>query len=369
MTLTATIRNAPDYPPVGEIAVYDGPTSEKEVFKWANGAGGLTVLSIKEDPNGDSFNNQPYLWFRLQFPGSMEGWVRDDYVVLQGDATEYGLGQIDVPMGAFTLVHGSANIPTDNNPPREPEPEIKEATGEAAPLQFDRVLRAALDITATFEGGYSSYQANPNDAGIVSYGRFQFTLAHGALFKVINEYVKTSTSETANKIKSDYFARVGNKDATLREDGTFKQLLREAARETAMQNAQNKIAKEKYWDMIIKLSAEPRGVITPLGRAIMLDMGINHGAYHDYFTLAEEALGVSERSKMPGNGAKEADFFWEVVTKRKERMYRLADKHGWGGLKVRADFWVKMVESGDWDLQGDSNGKVYPKRGREVVVI
>ncbi len=367
MSLTANVRNAPDYPPVGEIEIYDAPASDNVVFKWANGAGGLSVLSVKDDPSGAGFNDQPYLWFQLQFPGNMTGWVRDEYVVLEGDGSAYGLGHLEVPIGAFELIHGAANIPTDKNPPREEKPETVDTVADA--IQFDRAVRGALDITATFEGGYSSYQANPNDKGIVSYGRFQFTLAHGALFKVVNLYVKNATtSDTAKRIKRDYLSRVGSKDASLRGDDDFKTLLKAAAAETDMQNAQNQIAKEKYWDVIIKLSAEPRGIITPLGRALMLDMGINHGIYHDYFTLAEELLSVPERTKMPDNGASEQDFFKFVVNKRKERMYALADKHGWGGLKVRADFWVKMIEAGDWNLEGDIDGKVYPKSGREVSV-
>lgn len=366
MSLTATVRNAPDFPPVGEIDIYAAPAGADVVFKWANGAGGLAVLAVQEDPTGAGFNDQPYLWFQLQFPGNLTGWVRDAYVVLAGDGSAYGLGKLEVPQGAFELVHGAANIPTDNNPPREAPADTPPATD--SPLMFDRVLRAALDITATFEGGYSSYQDNPNDKGIVSYGRFQFTLAHGALFKVVNAYVQNASSDVAARLKREYLARVGGKDAALRDDANFKALLKEAAAEVAMQNAQNQIAKEKYWDVIMTLSAAPRGIVTPLGRALMLDMGINHGIYHDYFTLAEEALGVPERSKMPDNGASEQDFFAFVVNKRKERMYALADKHGWGGLKVRADFWVKLVEAGDWDLQGDADGKVYPKSGRAVTV-
>jgi hypothetical protein len=365
MTLLATVRNAPDYPAVGEIEIYKTTTADDLAFKWANGAGNLTVLDIQEDPSGESFNDQPYLWFQLQFPGSMTGWVRDEYVILEGDGSAYGLGKLDVPMGAFELIHGAANIPTDSNPPREVDP-----TEETAPQTsaLDRVLRAALDITATFEGGYSSYQDNPNDKGVISYGRFQFTLAHGALYKVVNAYVKASSSDIAKQIKETYLQRIAQKDTTLRGDETLKDVLRQAAKEQAMQDAQNQIAQQKYWDVIIKLSAEPRGIVTPLGRALMLDMGINHGIYHDYFTEAEKALGVEERSKMPDNGASEQAFFKHVVNLRKERMYRLADKHGWGGLKVRADFWVNMVDSGDWELQGDDNGIVYPKSGREVVV-
>lgn len=365
MTLKATIRNAPDYPATGEIAIFDAPASDKMVFKIANGANGFDVLNIKEDPNKESFNNQPYLWFELQFPANMKGWVRDEYVLLEGDGSKYGLGELTVPTGAFTLIHGAASLPTDTNPPApEPEPTAEPAIENVTTNDLDRVVRVALDMTATFEGGYSTYQNY--DDGIISYGRFQFTLAGGALYKVVKSYVDTSTSDTASQIKSQYLNRISKKDKTLQNDDTLKQLLREAARESAMQNAQNTVAKEKYWDLVIRLSAEPRGVTTPLGRAMIMDMAINHGPYHDYFTETEKKLGVKERSKMPENGAKEEDFIRETAKLRRERMYRLADAKGWGGLKVRVDFWVNLIASGDWNLKGDSNGKIYPKAGREV---
>lgn len=362
MSLQATLRNAPDYPAVGEIAVYDAPASGKEKFKIANGAGGYAVTNITEDPNGESFNKQTYLWFEVEFPGKLKGWVRDEYVVLSGDGSAYGLGKLDVPMGAFTLVHGSANLPTEINPPT-PEPSA-EPTSVASPLE--RVLRVALDITATFEGGYSSYQANPNDKGIISYGRFQFTLAHGALYKVVKLYVDTAqTSAVASQLRGNYLSRIAAKDATLQGDDTLKTLLREAAREIEMQNAQNLIAKEKYWDVILELSAKPRGIVKPLSLALMMDMGINHGIYHDYFTETEKALGVPERSAMPANGATEEVYFQRVAKLRQERMYTLADRYGWGGLKVRADFWVNLIAKGDWNLDG-TNGVIEPKAGRTV---
>lgn len=365
MSLQATVRNAPDYPPVGEIAIYNTPAGETEMFKIANGMSGLTVISIQEDPTNASFNGQPYLWFELQFPGSISGWVRDEYVLLQGDGTHYGLGELTVPTGAFTLIHGSASLPTDTNPPApDPDPDPQNEPTSPTSASMDRVVRVALDITATFEGGYSTYQNY--DDGIISYGRFQFTLAGGALYKVVKAYTDASSSDVAAQIKHQYLSKIAKKDGTIREDETLKQLLREAAREAEMQNAQNIIAKEKYWDLVIRLSAAPRGVVTPLGQAMMLDMGINHGPYHDYFTEAEKRLGVPERSKMPENGANKHDFIRTAADFRKERMYRLADARGWGGLKVRVDFWVNLIASGDWDLRGDADGKIYPKPKREV---
>jgi len=392
MNLQATIRNAPDYPPSGEIAVHDAPASGRVLFKLANGAGIYSVLSIAEDPSNAVFNDQPYLWFQLQLPGNLSGWVRDEYIELTGDGRDVGLGMLNTPTRVFNIIHGSGSVSTEDNPPVEdvaetpvvvtpiaetpvemtpapavtmPAPVATVSTPTASAVSFERAVRVALDITATFEGGYSSYQTI--DTGIISYGRFQFTLAGGALYKVVAEYLKRSTTETANSIKAQYATRIRDKDESLRPDETLKALLREAARETAMQDAQNLIAKEKYWDVVMELSASARNIQTPLGRALLLDMGINHGTHHDMLTLSEEALGVPPRSRMPENGVQEVDFIRKVADIRKERMYRIADKYGYGGLKVRADFWVNTIAAGDWELMGNANGEIIPKSGRVVL--
>ncbi len=60
------------------------------------------------------------------------------------------------------------------------------------PRKLDNIKRAAFNITAAFEGGgYSSYQNY--DKGVVSYGRFQFTLASGSLFTVLEQYLAQAT--------------------------------------------------------------------------------------------------------------------------------------------------------------------------------
>ncbi|MFZ4828451.1 MAG: chitosanase [Phototrophicaceae bacterium] len=367
MTLLATIRNAPDYPAIGEIDVYDAPASGKMLFKIANGSSNREVVGVAEDPNGAIFNGQPYLWFQMKFPGNMLGWVRDEYIDLEGDATAYGVGMLTKRTSAFELIHGAASQPTESSPsaPESNQAEAPAPTSVAVPLGgFEPLIRAALDITATFEGGYASYQNH--DSGIVSYGRFQFTLAGGALYKVVSLYIKTSTTDLAKQLNDLYLTRIRDKDAALRTDNGLKDLLRKAAQDEAMRYAQDEIAKQKYWNLVQDLSIQPRGLVTPLSQALIFDMAINHGSQHDMLTLAEETLGLQPRGKKTLDT--ERPFTTTLANIRKDRLYKLADKHNYGGLKVRADFWVNMIAQADWDLQGDAKGLVYPKPGREVKV-
>jgi len=116
------------------------------------------------------------------------------------------------------------------------------------------------------------------------------------------------------------------------------------------------------------LSLQPRGIVTPLGQALIFDMAINHGPRHDMIGLAEDHFGVESKSKMPDNGVDEKDLVARVAEIRQERLHRLADKHGWEGLRQRGDFWVTVIAAGDWDLLGDADGMIAVKAGRRVKV-
>ncbi len=230
----------------------------------------------------------------------------------------------------------------------------------------ERVRKAAFNITAAFEGaGYGTYQNF--DEGIVSYGRFQFTLASGNLEAVLERYLEVASGETAEGLRG-YLERVRGREEGLRHDGEFKRLLKEAAEDGAMREAQDGVATEQFWKLVQGLSIQPRNVQTALGQALIFDMAINHGPRHDMIGLAEEGLGVKSKSRIPENGITEAALIERVAKVRQERMHRLADKHGWEGLRQRGDFWVALVERGDWDLQGDAEGLLEVKPGRKVQV-
>lgn len=221
----------------------------------------------------------------------------------------------------------------------------------------DRVKKASFNITSAFEGTYSSI--NTFDAGIVSYGTFQFTLAAGSLFTVLELYLQKSTSDIANQLRG-YAPRVQNRDAGLRGDTGFHNLLRQAANEKPMQEAQDQIATVKYWDAVMNGYIVPRGLKTPLGWALLFDMGINFGTGHGFVRLAEEQLGVVPRSRPGENGITEETLIRKVAELRKQSHDKQAEKDHLPGLAVRGNFWMDLVNRGDWSLQGDVNGFVYP---------
>ncbi|MGB7340449.1 MAG: chitosanase, partial [Phototrophicaceae bacterium] len=221
-----------------------------------------------------------------------------------------------------------------------------------------RVRVVAFAITARFEGGsYASYQNY--DEGIVSYGRFQFTVT-GGLYTVLNTYTQASTSDAAKALQG-YLERVQSADETLRKDEAFKMLLKQAADDPIMQMTQDQVATRIYWDKIHDLAITPRAFILPLSRALLFDIAINFGMGDAFVRKAEQELGVPEKSIIGENGITEEALMTRVAQLRKASHDRQAERDNLPGLKVRGDFWVDLARAGDWHLQGDADGNLSVK--------
>lgn len=230
---------------------------------------------------------------------------------------------------------------------------------------LSRIKLAAYAITGAFEGsGYAAY--NNYDSGIISYGLIQFTLAAGSLITVVQRYLTNSQTDVANQIRN-YLPRIEARDANLRHDENLKNLLTAAADEQVMKDAQHSVADEKYWDKVWTGYVEPRGLTTPLGIALLFDMGVNFGTGHRFVRLAENQLGVPPRSKPGQNGISEEQLIQKVAELRKASHDKQAKEEGFYGLMKRGNFWVRLVNQGDWGLLGDSNGNVKPS-GKTIQV-
>lgn len=211
-------------------------------------------------------------------------------------------------------------------------------------------------MTSAFEGGgYASYQTF--DSGIVSYGRFQFTLAAGSFQTVITRYTERASGPTADGLRA-YLPRIAAKEESLRKDDGLKTLCKEAAKDPIMQQIQDEVATEGYWQAVIELSIAPRSIQSALGHALIFDMAINHGRFNHLIPKTETELGVPNKSRVGENGVTEKTFITKLAQVRKDNLYALADKLKLPGLKKRGDFWVGLVAAGDWNLQGDANGNV-----------
>jgi hypothetical protein len=364
----ATIRGVEGSPSILEVNVRSGPgTNQALVFKSPVGTTHLRVLEVAPDIQGLNKDGKVYQWFRLEFGGGTTGWVRDDLIEIEGDCARYGYDAAKRTR-AFSLKRET--IPAAAKPTAQPAPQpaaslsAPSATGNV-PFDMERVKRAAFAITAAFEGtGYAAY--NNYDAGIVSYGLIQFTLAAGSLKAVVDRYLAKSNSATANELRG-FYERIAKRDETLRRDDNFKRVLIQAANEPEMQAAQNEVASINYWDKVMDGYILPRELKLPLSYGLLFDMGVNFGTGHKLVRLAEEQLGVPVRSKPGQNGITEEQLIGKTAELRKISHDRQAARDNLPGLRVRGDVWVNLIQKGDWHLQGDEAG-VVNINGRKVQV-
>jgi hypothetical protein len=356
-----------------QINVRSGPGTTFDVaFTVVHGDDNLQILDVQTDTQKTTLRGKIYQWFQLRFSDQRTGWVRDDLLYIQGDGTAFGYGVLTGRTYAFALTRAiprqrtlSAVLnearqqrqqSTTLSPAPIPSP-TPEPSPSTQPAQQERIIRAAFNITAGFEGsGYGSYQTY--DQGIISYGRFQFTLQSGSLVAVINRFIETTDSLTAQALKKDYLARLTARDVSLRSDDRLQAILEHAAREKAMQDAQDYVAYQQYWLAVYNLSIEPRGIKTPLAQAMFFDIGIQHGTQHNLFSRAERELGVPVKSRVGANGISEGDFVHRVALIRQEILYEIASQQNLPGVRTRADFWLNLIRAKDWNLEGDQDGNV-----------
>lgn len=347
----------------GVYNVRSGPgLTHGVLFTASKGQYHLPVLEVRPDVQKQGREGRVYQWFHLAFQNGRTGWIREDFVALSGDCRLFGYGTISqraTTMSRDTNQSGVLPAPDAEETPEPPSP---------TPLpsaDSERVKRASFLITAAFEGGsYAAY--NNYDAGIVSYGLFQFTLSSSSLLAVLQRFWGRSDGRVANALR-EYEGRIRTRDRTMRDDTRFKALLLKAAEDPLMQQAQQAVATERYWDVVMRGYITPRQLKLPLSYALLFDMGINFGTNHGFVRLAERQLRVEERSVPGTNGITEQELIAHVARLRKESHYRQAARDNLPGLRVRGDFWVNLVNNEDWELAGDEQGNVNVN-GRRVQV-
>lgn len=357
---TATVRRDTGTPEIN-VRKTPGRSQTNVHSKLAIGTANLPILEVKEDEKGEKANNKVYQWFRVTLPQNKgEGWIRDDLIDIVGDLTAFGYGVLATATQASSLKRN---------------PVIQQPSGgTVTPLtgEQERVRKLAFNITSTFEGGgedkgYTAYQNNENDAGVVSFGRFQFTLTAGTLANLVERYLAASQTDTANQLRATYLERLKKKDRTLRTDETLKNLLRASGAEQPMKDAQNALATDVYWKEAQKRHKK-YNLQTPLGQALIFDMMIHHGAGNldtRYLDWTCNELKIPLTWKASENNVDEQAFVRRLTQRRRDELYRQAGNRA-SGLKVRGDFWMGLVEKGDWTLQGDDKGILTPKSGRTV---
>ncbi len=231
-------------------------------------------------------------------------------------------------------------------------------------------------ITSAFEGGrYDTLQTY--DAGVVSYGKHQTTLASGNLAKLLERYLNKAEAETpvspVAKALRGYLPRVRARDEALRRDSRFHDLLRKAAKERPMEEAQDEFFEDNYWKPAVNL-ALTYGIRSPLGFATFYDCLVQGGAE----VVAEgtrKALGGivgaqvrrrREDGSLHTHTITEPEFLLSFNKVRENRLEALAqearragDKQTASALrnsKVRPQAFAELARAGNLDLRPNVGG-------------
>ncbi len=256
---------------------------------------------------------------------------------------------------------------------REGAPAAVPPAPATAPQQNDEnnFHRIANDITGAFEGGRTDSLQTADD-GIISYGRHQATLASGSLGNVLQQYVDSAQSATAQSLRA-YMQRVQQRDATLRTDRTFLGLLRTAAAEPTMSQAQDAVFSANYWAPTVR-AAQAEGVQSALGHAILYDTRIQ-GGHADILARTQQRLGGTVGTVVNGQPVTEQAFLRTYIEEREARLERLAVAADQRGRHTQAAYLRSstyrtrelraLVDAGNLDLHPGPDGNI-AVHGRNV---
>jgi chitosanase len=138
-----------------------------------------------------------------------------------------------------------------------------------------RTAQAIINIfeTGRLRGDYGNVTVARNDAGHLTYGRSQTTLASGNLFLLIRAYVDAPGADFAEALRP-YLPRLEARDFTLDGDATLRQTLRQAGDDVVMRDVQDRFFDRVYW-MPAAQRAGAIGIATPLGATVVYDSTVH----------------------------------------------------------------------------------------------
>ena len=267
----------------------------------------------------------------------------------------WNLNKTQVPNPNFVSVGMVLRAPGQGPAPQQPETSAPPETHHQGPACANETQRIAMQITSVMEtgslGGYSAL--NDYDDGIISFGRHQATLAAGALEALLTRYLGSSNTPQAAALRP-FMARVRQKDASLRISASFKDALRSAAADPAMQAAQDAAIIQSHYTPAAA-TANGWNVTSPLGVAMLYDTKIQ-GGMETVLSRAQGRVG----GKTGQNGVTERAFLVAFNAERRARLIELAHARGLGtshgkalmASTYRCDEFNALLATGNLALSG-----------------
>lgn len=158
--------------------------------------------------------------------------------------------------------------------------QLQKATAQAIVTVFE---------TGTVRGDYSDVTLKENDAGHLTYGKLQTTLAGGGLFGLVHDYCAAPGARFGAKL-APYLPRLEARDLTLDFDLHLRNLLRAAADDAVMRDVQDAFFDREYWARAERAAARLE-LASPLALSVVFD-GYIHGSFEKIARRVVKAIGM-----------------------------------------------------------------------------
>jgi chitosanase len=194
--------------------------------------------------------------------------------------------------------------------------------------------------TGSVRGDYGNVTVQRNDAGHLTYGRSQTTLASGNLYLLVKAYCEAPGASFAGDL-NPYLGRLMARDLGLDNDTMLRTILHDAGGDPVMHDVQNQFFDRVYWSPAAQ-SAANLGFIDALSTAVVYDSCI-HGSWQKIREMTNQALAASA---MKG----ERDWIKKYVEIRKDWLAKSPNPLLQRTV-YRMESFEQMIASAAWDLK------------------
>ena len=210
--------------------------------------------------------------------------------------------------------------------------------------QQKQICQAIVNV---FESGspvgkYSSVTYSPKDAGHLSYGRSQVSLASGNLSMLLKRYVEAPDAEFAHELQP-YMGKVLGKDFSLDTDMAFRSLLKQAGQDPAMQREQDGYFDQNYYQPAVR-AATRADLQLPLSVAVVYDTHIQSGPG------GWNRLAARVNTRLGGVGPACTEQSWVNSYVETRRAYLRSLSSLAAATTYRMDTFTDLIGLDNWDL-------------------
>ena len=154
-----------------------------------------------------------------------------------------------------------------------------------------KTAQAIVNIfeTGSVHGDYGQVTVQRNDAGHLTYGRSQATLASGNLHLLVKSYCEAPGALFAGDLDT-YLDKLAARDLALDNDAILRNILHDAGGDPVMHDVQNQFFDRVYWNPAAQSSAN-LNFTEALSAAVVYDSCI-HGSWHKVRDMTTAQLGA-----------------------------------------------------------------------------